>query len=118
MSGEEISDAENHVIKEMQKEAFKDEYSTLLSKRQLSSSGKLVGLCLKLDGDGIIKLDGQLTYAELLSYDVRYPAILPHKKWVIKLIVKHYYELGNHQAGTNHTLCLFVINMLLDYVSP
>jgi len=79
LSGEEILDAENNIIKEMQKEAFKDEYSALLRKRELSSNSKLLGLCPKLDSDGIIRSDGRLTYAEFLPYDVRYPVILPRK---------------------------------------
>ena len=48
-------------------------------------------------------MDGQLTYAEFLSYDVRYPIILPRKNWITKLIIKHHHELGNHNAGTNQT---------------
>ena len=32
--------------------------------------------------------------------------ILPRKNWVTKLIVKHYHEMGNHNAGVNQTLSL------------
>jgi len=106
LRAEEVSDAENDVIKEMQMETYKEEYTALVNKRELSLHSKLLGLYPRLDGDGIIRSNGRLTYAEFLPYDVRYPVILPRKNWVTKLIVKHYHELGNHQAGTNHTLSL------------
>ena len=101
----------------MQKEVFKEEYLALVRKKELPSNSKLLGLCPKLDSDGIIRSDGRLTYAEFLSYDVRYPIILPHKHCVKKPIVKHYHKLGYHQTGTNH-IFVFVVNTILDYVSP
>ena len=75
----------------MQAEAFKEEFTALIHKKELPSNSKLLGLCPKLDGDGIIRSDGRLAYAEFLSYDVRYPAILPRKNWVTKLIVRYYH---------------------------
>lgn len=51
-----------------------------------------------------MRCDGRLQHAEFLSYDVRYPVILPRKSWVTKLIVKEYHENGKHAAGTNQTL--------------
>ena len=101
---EEISDAENHLIKEMQKKEFKEEYSALITKKELSTHSKLLCLCPKLDSEGVIRADGRLTYAEFLPYNVRYPIILPRKSWITKLIVKYHHELGNHIAGTNQTL--------------
>ena len=104
LSIEEISDAENYIIKEMQRKEFKEEYSSLVKKKELPTHSKLLGLCPKLDSEGVIRSDGRLTYAEFLPYDVRYPIILPRKSWITKLIVKHHHELGNHTAGTNQTL--------------
>ena len=108
LSLEEVSDAENYIIKEMQKKEFNEEYTALIKKKELPKHSKLIGLCPKLDSEGIIRsdgrLDGRLTYAEFLPYDVRYPIILPQKNWVTKLIIKHYHELGKHIAGTNQTL--------------
>jgi len=104
LSAEEMSDAEYQVIKEMQRKAFKGEYQSLVNHKQLPTSSKLLGLCPKLDSEGVMRSDGRLTYAEFLPYDVRYPIILPRKNWVTKLIVKYHHELGNHSAGTNQTL--------------
>ena len=104
MNVEEISDAENHLIKEMQKKEFKEEYSSLITKKELPTHSKLLCLCPKFDSEGVIRADGRLTYAEFLPYNVRYPIILPRKSWITKLIVKYHHELGNHIAGTNQTL--------------
>ena len=48
----------------------------LVKKKELPKHSKLLGLCPKLDSEGIIRSDGRLTYAEFLPYDVRYPIIL------------------------------------------
>ena len=104
LSIKEVLDAENYIIKEMQKKEFNEEYTSLVNKKEWPKHSKLLGLCPKLDSEGIIRSDGRLTYAEFLSYDVRYPIILPRKNWVTKLIIKHYHELGNRIAGTNQIL--------------
>ena len=56
-----------------------------------------------MDEDGIMRYDTRLKYADFLSYDTRFPVLLPRKHRVTKLIVKHYHELGDHY-GTNQTL--------------
>ena len=105
---EEIVDAENCILRTTQREActFSEEYTALLRGRKLSSQSKLLGLSPRLDDNKILRSDGRLKYAEFLPYDVQYPIILPCRIWVTKLIVKHYHELGNHNAGTNQTLSL------------
>ena len=49
---------------------------------------KIIGLCPRLDEDGVIRLNTRLQYAEFLPYDVRHPIVLLRKHWVTKLIVK------------------------------
>ena len=46
---EEISVAENHLIKEMQKKEFKEEYSSLITKKELPTHSKLLCLCPNLN---------------------------------------------------------------------
>ena len=67
---EEISDAKNHLIKEMQKKEFKEDYSSLITKKELPTHSKLLCLCPKLDSEGVIRADSQLTYTEFLPYNV------------------------------------------------
>jgi len=39
-----------------------------------------------------------------LSFDVRYPVILPRESWITKLIIRDVHEKSDHASGTNHTL--------------
>lgn len=78
--------------------------ATLVHGKALSSRSRLLGLQPKLDTDGIMRSDSRLKNAKFLSYDVRYPVILPRKSWVTKLIVKEFHEKGHHATGTNQTL--------------
>lgn len=91
-------------IVEEQKNSFSDDYSALLKNRELSKSSKLASLNPKIDEDGLLRCDGRLKHAEFLSFDVRFPIILPRKNWITKLIVKYYHEKGQHICGTNQTL--------------
>jgi len=50
-----------------------------------------------------MRCDGRLQYADHLSWDSRFPIILPKDCWVTTLIVKFYHEKVGHH-GTNHTL--------------
>ena len=101
---DEISDVEKQIIKNAQRDSFCDEYMALTKEKQLSANSKLLGLCPRVDGDGLMRSDSRLQYADFLPYDVRYPIILPRRNWVTKLIVKYYHEMGHHNAGTNQTL--------------
>ena len=104
LSPQEILESEGLIIKEAQKESFPEEYRALTSGKPISKSSKIIKLTPRLDEDGIIRCNGRLQYTEFLPFDVRFPVILPRGHWVTKLIVKQHHELGNHAAGTNHTL--------------
>ena len=92
------------IIKHAQNDCFKEEIANISRGQKLSNKSKLVGLNPVLDQDELVRSDGRLKYAEFLSYDIRFPIILPRKHWVTKLIVKHHHEQGFHVAGTSQTL--------------
>ena len=96
--------AKIQLIRLAQREAFKDKWKALSTGIRLPSNSKLVALKPKLDDDGLMRSDGRLAHAQFLSYDVRYPVILPRKNWVTKLIVKDFQEKEKHATGTNQTL--------------
>ena len=104
LSADELNQTEIKLIKETQSSYFPEEYDSLKHKKALLSSIKLLGLQPKLDSDGLMRSDSRLKHAKFLSYDVRYPVILPRKSWVTKLIVKEFHEKGHHATGTNQTL--------------
>ena len=86
----------------MQKKAFTEEYKTLKSKKQLNHESRFLTLNPFIDKDN--RANTRLKYAEYLSYDARFPIILPRGMWVNKLIVRSYHIKDGHSAGTNHTL--------------
>ena len=104
LTHEEIKDAETHVIREVQQDAFASEYQQLLKGEQVKSDSKLVALQPRVDEDGLLRCNGRLRYAYFLPYDARHPILLPRKYWVTKLIVKFYHEKDHHAGGTNQTL--------------
>ena len=100
----ELKNAELQLIRYAQQTEFPDEWAALSRGRQLSSNSKIIALQPKIDDDGLIRSDGRLQNAKFLSYDVRYPVILPRNSRITKLIVKEFHEMGNHASGTNQTL--------------
>ena len=102
----ELRDTEKYIIRDVQRKVFYEEYFASQKGKKLSPHSKILGLCPKIDEDGIMRLDTRLQYAEFIPYDVRHPILLPRKHWVTKLVVKHYHEKGHHNSGTNQTLSL------------
>lgn len=100
---EEIKDIEIRLIKSAHREHFQSEFDAIKSGREISSKSKLVGLKPFIDNDGLLRCNIRLKYAEHMSYEARFPIILPRKSYVTKLIVRYYHENGNH-SGTNQIL--------------
>ena len=106
LSSQEISNTETDIIKEAQQEAFQEEYKALVNFKSIPQNSKVLCLNPILDEDGLLRSDGRLRYADCLTFDARYPIILPRKSGETRLIVKSYHERGNHAVGTNHTSSL------------
>ena len=100
----ELKNDELQLIRYAQQTEFLDEWAAFSRGRQLSSNSKIIALQPKIDDDGLIRSDGRLQNAKFLSYDVRYPVILPRNSRITKLIVKEFHGMGNHASGTNQTL--------------
>ena len=103
---DEISDSEISLISMVQAISFRSEVTVLKSKKVIASSSDLVNLQPFLDDDGLLRANTRLKHADYLSYDARYPIILPRRAWLTKLIVRSYHEQHGHDMGTNHTLAL------------
>ena len=101
---EELNDSETSIIRSMQKEHFRNEIEAIKNKQEISKSSQLLTYHPFIDDDGVLRSNSRLTNAEFLTYDVKYPVILPRKEWVTKLIIRSYHCIGEHTKGTNHTL--------------
>ena len=104
MKIEELQDSEQIWYKLAQREGFKEEIYSLEKGQAVSSRSRLLSLNPYLDENNVMRVNGRLGQAEHLSYDSRFPVILPRKHSITRLIIRHYHELGNHNAGTSHTL--------------
>ena len=82
---------------------------SFISRETIIVKQQLIGLQPKLDEDRFMRSDGHLKHAEFLSFDVRYPVILPRRSWVTKLIIKEFHEKEKRATGTNHTLAALLI---------
>ena len=100
----ELKKAELQLVRYAQSSEFQEEWTALSRGRSLPANSKILKLQPRLDDDGLLRSDGRLKNAKFLSYDVRYPVILPRKSWITTLIVKEFHERDNHASGTNQTL--------------
>ena len=105
--------AELQIIKMALSEAFREEIQLLrdvnvklqvadkdINKdkiKTMKKSSSLYKLDPFLDEDGVLRVGGRLGKSSV-SYDVKYPAILPKKGHVTNLILCHYHQLVKHQG--------------------
>ena len=83
----EISEAETFWIKQAQ--AFPGG----------ENKGSLIQLNPKTDGDGLIRMDGHLRFADELPYDTRHPILLLKDHPVTRLVIADAHERLDHGAG-------------------
>ena len=90
----EISEAETFWIKQAQAQAFPGG----------ENEGSLTQLNPKSDGDGFLRMDGRLRFADELSYDTRHPILLPKDHPVTRLVIVDAHERFGHGAGVEQVL--------------
>ena len=100
----EIQDAQNLFIRKAQHDKFTEEINQLQKNENIPDKSKISVLCPQLDEDGLLRANTRLENAKFLSFDTKYPIILPKGHRVTELIIKEYHENGNHTRGTNATL--------------
>ena len=103
LSVSELEDADQLIISTAQRQEFAEEYQAIQKGKPVSAKSPLVSLNPRLDSDGLLRCDGRMKFADWISYDSRYPVILPRHGAVSQLIIKYYHEKQEH-GGTNQTL--------------
>ena len=104
LSVDELNDAETSLLIDCQRNYFNNEYKSLSNGKFISKDSKLIGLNPFIDKDGIMRSNSRLALSENLSYDVKYPVIMPKSGWISKLLVRSYHEDYGHTRGVNHIL--------------
>lgn len=87
-----LDQAEDYVIKDLQKIHFASEI------KSAESGNKLPPAFLKLNAflkDGMFRVGGRLVHSEL-DYDSRHPLLLPRKDHIVNLIIDHYHQKYLH----------------------
>ena len=102
---EEIKEAEDAIIKCVQKECFVQELQCLQSSEGVvkkSSSLRRLDPVIK---NGLICVGGRLKHAPYEYEHMKHPAILPKRHHVSNLVIQHFHELSGH-SGQEYVLSI------------
>ena len=115
---EELQNAENEIIKMVQRAAFPKEIRHLKESnvqgqasgertvthenKAMKKASSLYQLDPFLDASGVLRVGGRIKRSSL-SYGAKHPIILPRKGHIIELIICHHHQLVEHQGrGITH----------------
>jgi len=103
LTTEEMEDAEKVVLAVVQKESFLEEWKQLQKGQSVKVSSSLASLDPFM-ADELIRCRGRLVNVHNLSFETRYPLVLPRKHHITRLIIEREHRLCGHVVGTNHLL--------------
>ncbi|XP_068738205.1 uncharacterized protein, partial [Montipora capricornis] len=113
LSISEINEAENEIIKYVQKQTFKDELASLsgvgndtretANQNNLKKNSSIYKLDPVLE-NGLLRVGGRLEHAPIEN-DAKHPIILPKRHHVAKLIIEYFHRASAH-SGIEYTLSL------------
>ncbi|XP_044136507.1 uncharacterized protein LOC122928083 [Bufo gargarizans] len=96
-SNDHLEQAKVAIIKCVQQEVFKEEIQSLLKKEEISRHSSLKKLNPILDEDGVLRIGGRLSAADMTIQE-RHPFIIPKNHHIALLLVRHYHEQVAHQG--------------------
>lgn len=98
--------ATNFLLREAQKEDYRDAYNRLRELRPLHNDDKLASLSPFIDEDGLIRVGGRLRHSSLL-FGFKHPILLPARHPLSIMILLYYREKTYHQGRhlTMGSLC-------------
>ena len=102
ISTEELNAAECTILKLVQRAAFDNEISDLENGEILSKKSKLLGFDPFMDKEGLIRVGGRITNADI-PFSKKHPIILPSSHFITDLIIREYH-IRNYHAGIQTTL--------------
>uniref|UniRef100_A0A182VSG3 Integrase catalytic domain-containing protein n=1 Tax=Anopheles minimus TaxID=112268 RepID=A0A182VSG3_9DIPT len=95
LNNEEHRKAETFLCRMAQQDSFSNEIKSLChddkTKNGIDKKSPLYKLSPLIDEAGILRVDGRTANAEHMSYDARYPVILPNQHAITDLIVDSYH---------------------------
>ena len=91
------------LLRAVQERAFGEEMRCLRAGGPIGRRSPIGSLCPFLDGQGLLRCGGRLARAERLSFDSRFPVILPHGSSEIQDFLRHLHTSLLH-AGVDQVL--------------
>ena len=95
----EVRNATTVLVKLVQQESFPDEIKCIQKGRSVDAKSKLAALSPFMDSLGVIRVGGRLRESNL-SFDQRFPIVLPSSHPFTALLVRHEHKINCH-AGPN-----------------
>ena len=93
----ELSQAKVLIIRSVQHKAFKEEFKCLEDGQTWSKQNTLEKLNPFVDKDGLLRVGGRLSLAEL-SEEEKHPLIIPRNHHIATLLVRYFHEKVAHQG--------------------
>lgn len=94
---QEIAEAERHLIRAVQAEAFAEEVASLKQTKAVDKGSQLRALLPHIDADGIIRATGRVDKAMYMPEDARNPIVLPKEHHLTFILVATYHRRLRHQ---------------------
>ncbi|XP_055634144.1 uncharacterized protein LOC129774432 [Toxorhynchites rutilus septentrionalis] len=119
LSQPELLNAERTIFKLAQRESYADEMATLEKSKAMSNQvfvnrkSKIYKLMPVMDDVGLLRQRSRIIAAKDVSYDSRFPIILPSKHRAVSLLVENYHRRYRH--ANNETI---VNELRQHYVIP
>lgn len=95
LSAEELQLADNRIIFVTQTHYFSDVFACLFQKQSIRKTSQLRALNPFLDANDLLRVGGRLRNAQL-TFDRKYPVILPAKSRYVELLITHLHTLFFH----------------------
>jgi hypothetical protein len=95
LTASELNDAQIAIIKLIQRDSFKPELKALSENKYVKRQSCLYLLNPILDEDGLIRVGGRIKHSSV-TYDKKYPLILPAKHHVTRLLIIQEQALKPH----------------------
>lgn len=99
LNADEISNAINVIMKQIQEFEFPVELKLLKTNQPLPSNSKYLSLNIFLDEQGFIRVGGRLSRHQSLNQDQKYPILLPKNHAITTLLIQYYHKKHFHASA-------------------
>lgn len=95
---QELNCARTTIVKMVQQEQFASEIKLIANNKPLPTSSKLISLNVFLDQQGILRVGGRLSKHQTLSFDHKFPMLIPKRHPVTSAIIRYFHQKSLHSG--------------------